>query len=210
MLFDKVILGCSPFLELAAQEWQDAYPGIKLELRTVELDRGYRFSDELLSGHQPTSVTVFVAWSSDFLNFQRWELFGALKKLGCKLPGLAHPTSILPTGFKLNEGVWIRPYAMIGKGSEVGMNSVIGSSARLGPGCVIERSVWLDSDVEVGSHCRIGANSVLVHGTQVVDRSLVGRHSLIETKERIESDLPAGSFKLRSRRFSGRVFNLKA
>lgn len=202
---DKWIVGRSPWLELAADDWARSDPAARITLLPVSLDRSHQFDREFLRNIDPAAQTAFVAWGPEYLNFQRLELFGELKKRGVKLPPLVHPGALVSPTAALQENVWVGAMAIVGPQARVGMNATIAPGARLGAGCVVERSAWVGQDARLGDGATVGAHAYLGGGVSVAAGVRVGRQSRIETAEHIAVDWKEKSFRIGPSKLSGEI-----
>jgi UDP-2-acetamido-3-amino-2,3-dideoxy-glucuronate N-acetyltransferase len=66
--------------------------------------------------------------------------------------------------------------ASIGSGTSIWNQAQVREGARVGPGCVIGKNVYVDFDVVVGARVKIQNNSSLYHGVTVEDGVFIGPH----------------------------------
>lgn len=201
----KVILGQTPWLEMAAEDWLLAQPGLTLNLVEVVLDRSYGFDLSKLADLDPATSSGFVAWGPKFLNFQRLELMGELKKLGLKMPPLVHPSAQVSPSARLQENAWVQAQAVIGPQVMIGLNAHVGIGARMAAFSSLGKHAWLGQDVRVGVKVKVEAHAVLGDGVVVADGVNIGRQACIETPGLISVDWPDKAFRLRSSGLEGRV-----
>ncbi len=201
----KVILGQAPWLEMAAEDWLQAQPGLSLTQVEVVLDRSYGFDLSALDDLDPSTTTGFVAWGPKFLNFQRLELMGELKKRGFKMPALVHPSAQVSPTATFQENTWIQAQAVIGPQVTIGLNAHVGMGARLGAGSQVGNHAWLGQDVRLGAQARVEAQAVLGDGVMVADAVRIGRQTCIETPGLITTHWPDKAFRLRSSGLVGQI-----
>ena len=201
----KLILGCSPWLELAADDWARSDPHARLTLLPIALDRRYQFDLDCLRDIDPAAQTAFVAWGPEYLNFQRLELFGELKTRGIKLPPLVHPGAVVSATASLQENVWVGAMAIIGPRARIGMNVTICPGARVGVGCEVERSAWIGQDARLADGAVVGSNTYLGNAVSVAAGVRIGRQSRIDTAEHIAADWKEKSFKIGPSKLSGEI-----
>jgi serine acetyltransferase len=203
----KVILGQAPWLEMAAEDWLQAQPGLSLTQVELLLDRSYGFDLSALDELDPSTTTGFVAWGPKFLNFQRLELMGELKKRGFKMPALVHPSAQVSPTATFQENTWIQAQAVIGPQVAIGLNAHVGMGARLGVGSQVGNHAWLGQDVRLGAQARVEAHAVLGDGVMVADSVRIGRQACIESSGCISEDWPDKSFRLRRGGLNGQIIN---
>lgn len=202
----KVILGQSPWLEIATEDWLQVQPGLSIQSVEVVLDRSHGFElSSVLDGLDPATTTGFVAWGSKFLNFQRLELMGELKKRGFKMPALVHPSAQVSPSATCQENVWIQAQAVVGPQVAIGLNVHVGIGARLGFRSQVGNSVWLGQDVRLGAQARVEAHAVLGDGVLAAEGVRIGRQACIEAAGPISLDWPDKAFRLRDSGLEGMI-----
>ena len=210
MQLHKVILGHHPWIDLAAEDWLLAEPRLSLTLIEVSMDRSYLFDLSALDDLHPLTSTGFVAWGPKFLNFQRMELMGALKKRGFKMPALLHPSAQVSSTAKYQENTWIRAQAVIGPLTTIGMNTHIDIGARLGLRSQLANHAWLGQNVILGDDAKVGTHTVLGDGVKVGNFIRIGRQANIEVPGLIDEDLPDKSFHFIKSSLQGKIIDYSA
>lgn len=206
----KVILGQSPWLEMAVEDWLQVQPGLAIRSVEVVLDRSHGFDlSSVLDGLDPATTTGFVAWGPKFLNFQRLELMGELKKRGFKMPALVHPSAQVSPSATCQENAWIQAQAVVGPQVTIGMNAHVGLGARLGAHSALGNHAWLDQDARIGARARVEANAVVGEGVEVAEGVRIGRQACIETAGRISADWPDKAFRLRRSGLVGHIIEYR-
>jgi len=66
--------------------------------------------------------------------------------------------------------------------SEIGVNSFISSSSRLGNNCTIGSNVLIEANVLIGDSCSIGNNVVIHQGTKIGNNVYIGSGSIIASE----------------------------
>lgn len=201
----KVILGQAPWLEMATEDWLQAQPGLSLIQVEVVLDRSYGFDLSALDDLDPSTTTGFVAWGPKFLNFQRLELMGELKKRGFKMPALVHPSAQVSPTATFQENAWIQAQAIIGPTVAVGLNAHVGLGARLGAHSQLGNHAWLGQDARVGVRTRVESHAIIGGGVEIADGVRVGKQACIETMGLIKVDWPSKSFRLQCSGLVGQI-----
>lgn len=190
----KLILGIEPWLSLAAVYWTEAVPGISCRTHQVSLDAEYKFDFNFLASYPSSEMTGFVAWGNEFINFQRWEIFGELKKRGFKLPPLIHPNAIGADPKSVGENSWISPQTVISPNANIGINSVIGIATIIGSGVTIKNNVWVGDNSSIGYKCEIDSHVIIGNCVNIDPQIKVGKFSIREVPGRIHSDVDNRSF----------------
>lgn len=206
----KVIIGQSPWLEMATEDWQLAQPGLHLIRVEVTLDASQGIDlTSALDGLDPSTTTGFVAWGPRFLNFQRLELMGEIKKRGFKMPALVHPSAQVSPSATYLENSWVQAQAVVGAQATIGLNVHVGLGARLGAHSHLGNHVWLGQDARVGVRSRVEAHAVAGDGVEVADGVRIGRQACIETPGLITTDWRDKAFRLRSGGLVGEIIEYR-
>jgi acyl-[acyl carrier protein]--UDP-N-acetylglucosamine O-acyltransferase len=205
----KLLVGQSPWLEMAADDWTLAEPDTALNLLPISLDKHYGYNLGDLARYSPHDTTAFVAWGPEFLNFQRLEMMGELKKRGFKMPPLLHPNAVISPSAQFQENAWVQAQAVIGPQVEVGMNACIGMGVRLGAFSQLGKSVWIGEGSNLGAWVKVDAHAVIGQRIEVADRVRIGRQACIEVMQRIERDWPEKSFHIQASGLQGCITELK-
>lgn len=206
-MVSKFIVGIEPFLSQAAAQWSDAEPGISFSKHEIKLDREYKFNLDFLASYSPSEVTGFVAWGNDFLNFQRWELVGELKKRGFRMPSLIHPSVVCATEALIGENSWIMPQAAIFPDVKIGLNCVIGFATNIGTGVFLSNNVWIGSYSTIGHKCVVNSHVTIGDFVRVNDGIKIGRYAIRELPTHIKSDVSDRSFSLSQGSLFGNIFD---
>jgi acetyltransferase-like isoleucine patch superfamily enzyme len=190
----KYIIGKGDLLEHAISDWKDLDTGDILIGVEISLKEGRIFDLSSLYRLSPDNATAFIAWGSDFMNFQRLELFMELKKLGFKLPPLISQNSHVSRNVKLSENVYLNSGVQISEGVTIGMNTVImsnvviDSNVEIGNSCFIDSGVIFKERVRVAEHCIIGPSTLL---SELVS---IEKFCFIDTASKISSDISMNSY----------------
>jgi acetyltransferase-like isoleucine patch superfamily enzyme len=201
----KVVLGQSPWLEMAAEDWLLVEPGVTIRKIEVDMDRQYAFDLAALAEIDPQSCTAFVAWGSEFLNFQRHEMWGELKQRGVRMPPLVHPAAHVSPSATIQENVWVQAHALIGPQATVGLNAHIGLGARIGAHAQLGNHAWIGQDSRVGVGAHVEAHATLGDGVVVADAVRIGRQAYIEVAGVVREDWPEKAFWLSRSGLRGQI-----
>ena len=208
-MLSKVLVGQSPWLEMASDDWALSQPDTLIHCVEIAPDEQYGYDLGELDQFDPENSTAFVAWGPDFLNFQRLELVGELKKRGFKMPPLIHPHALLSPSVQCQENVWIQALAMIVPKVEIAMNACIGIGSCIGAFNDIGKSVWIGNNTNFAAWVKVDAHAVVGPRVEVAERVRIGRQACIEVPQRIEKDWPEKSFHLQTGNLRGRIIDLK-
>jgi hypothetical protein len=204
----KVILGHSPWLDVAIEDWQQVNPDLQIHRVEIVLDRHYAYAIPQLAELDPTITTAFVAWGPEFLNFQRLELMNELKKRGYKMPPLLHPRALISSSATFQENSWVQALAVIGPCVKIGLNVHVGFSTRVGAHGLLGKHAWIGQDVRIGTGARVESYAVIGDNVVVGDGIRIGRQAVIETAGLISIDWPDRAFRLRHSGLEGEIIEL--
>jgi len=117
-------------------------------------------------------------------NRVRGRVAEAAQKLGWKAATLIHPTAILSARVEVGAGSYIGPLAVISVNTKIGAHAIvdmhvsIGHDAVLKDFCTVYPGARISGRCRVGEYVLIGSNAVLLPGTLIGDRAVVGASSL--------------------------------
>lgn len=203
----KVIIGQEPWLSLAISDWQQLEPTIEINSISLTMGSNFHFDFSRTLDLIPSDCTIFIAWGPDFLNYQRWEIFGEFKKRGFKLPPLISRNSNIGTTSKIQENSWVRSFSQIGDHCNILLNSYIGSYSELGSNITVGRNVWIGSRCNVGSNVNIGDNTYLSNETSIDQSVTIGKHVELQMPSEIHSDVKDKSFHLQASNLKGLIID---
>jgi UDP-3-O-[3-hydroxymyristoyl] glucosamine N-acyltransferase len=207
-MFSKIILGAEPWLSMAIEDWQLIEPGSKLIPIEIKLNKNFVFDVSQLDEYHAGEATGFVAWGPDFLNFQRLELVGQLKKKGFKMPALIHPSAQVSASAKCQENVWVQALSYVGPNTFLEFNSCISVGTKIGSSVSIQKSVWLGQSSIIKSGATVGAHSALGDGVQVLNNINIGRQVRIDSACVVDKDVPEKTFRIRNSNLQGVIVKI--
>jgi sugar O-acyltransferase (sialic acid O-acetyltransferase NeuD family) len=105
--------------------------------------------------------------------YKRFELYSALKEIGCKFPNIIHPRAIVEKSVKLGEGNVILAGANIGSSVKLGNLNYINNNSLISHDCTLDNNIHiapgavLASSIKVESDVLIGMNTTLFYGITI-------------------------------------------
>jgi acetyltransferase-like isoleucine patch superfamily enzyme len=204
----KIILGVEPWLSMAVDDWRLVKPETDLIPIEIKLDENFLFDLTLLNNYLSEDVTGFVAWGPEFLNFQRLELVGALKKKGFKLPALIHPSAQVSVLARYQENVWIQALCYVGPNSSLEFNCCICVGSKIGANAIVNKSAWIGQSSTIKHGAVVGAHSVLGDGVQVSSHVIVGRQVRIDTACIVDRNVAEKTFRILNNDLQGVIVKL--
>ncbi len=111
----------------------------------------------------------------------RAELLNRATALGARALTIIHPSA------------QVSRFAEVGDGIFVAAQAVIGPSARVGRGVIVNHGAVIDHDSLVGDHCHIAPNASLGGGVRLGHRVLIGAGAVVLPGIRIGDDAIIGA-----------------
>lgn len=201
----KIVIGKEPWLSMALEDWKLAEPLTVLVPFEIKLDQNYLIDFPNLDAFSPSEVTGFVAWGPEFLNFQRYELFGEFKKKGFKLPALIHSTAQVSPSAILHENVWVQAMTYIGSKTLIEPNCNISLGVSIASGVTIRRNSWIGQRTTIGHSVKIGSNTVLNSEINVFSNIEIGRQVFIDTPLTINKNINDKYFHLQKNNLQSQI-----
>ena len=69
MIYHKFIIGQSPWIEMATEQWLASHKNLDIEPIEIDLNKEYKFDLQKILNLNPENSTAFVAWVQIFLIF---------------------------------------------------------------------------------------------------------------------------------------------
>jgi sugar O-acyltransferase (sialic acid O-acetyltransferase NeuD family) len=111
----------------------------------------------------------------------RLKVFERLAHEGFNCPAVVHPAAV------------IEPSANLADGVQVFALAYVGSSARVGFGCIVNTGVILSHDVVMGAYSNVSPGAMLAGAVQVGERVLIGMGVTINLEVKIGSGARIGN-----------------
>lgn len=97
----------------------------------------------------------------------RKNIFQFFKEKNYDFVSFVHPFSFVSLSVKIDEGAQIMAGAVVQAGTEIGLNTIVNTGARV------------DHDCLIGNHCHVAPGATLCGGVKLGDDSFVGAGSVI-------------------------------
>ncbi len=111
----------------------------------------------------------------------RLKVFERLAQSGFTIPTVVHPTALIEASAELAAGVQVMPFGYVG------------SSSRIGFGCIINTRAVVSHDCELGEYVNLAPGAILAGGVQVGARTLIGMNVTVNLEVRIGSGARIGN-----------------
>lgn len=110
---------------------------------------------------------------------KRTDHYHRVQEQGFSTPAVVHPTAIVSTHAKINDGTFVNTGAIINAGAEIGENAIINTGAIIEHEVLVGRHCHVCPGVKIGGRVSIGDNTFVGIGTSVVDYVKIGSNVTI-------------------------------
>lgn len=111
----------------------------------------------------------------------RLKVFERLAEAGFSIPTVVHTTALIEASAQLAAGVQVMPFGYVG------------SSSRVGFGCIINTRAVVSHDCDLGEYVNLAPGAVLAGGVQVGARTLIGMNVTVNLEVKIGSGARIGN-----------------
>jgi sugar O-acyltransferase (sialic acid O-acetyltransferase NeuD family) len=137
---------------------------------------GIRFSDDEVTPDIAGTENILFGIGSTTI---RKKLYKIYKRKGFKFPRLIHPSSIVPSSAKLDEGVIIAPNCVVSPNVSIGILTYINIQCGVGHDTVIGDFNQINPGSQIGGQCTIGNQSLIGSGSTIIQGINVGPNATI-------------------------------
>lgn len=123
----------------------------------------------------------------------RYSLSNKLKIKGYKFANVIHPSAIISSEIKLNNGVQIMAGAIIQYGVEIGFCSIINSGAIIDHDCKISEFCHIAPGATLSGNVNIGSQSHIGTGATIIEKKRIGENCIIGAGSVIYKDIPSNT-----------------
>lgn len=141
--------------------------------------------DEVVGDFPQTEILLVNGLGSIGVPVARKGLFERFKAMGYRFATVIHPSAILASDVKLEEGVQVMAGVVIQPGCRIGCNAIINTRASVDHDCIIGSNVHVAPGVTLsGGVCiedvaHIGTGATIVQGINIGTYSVVGAGSVV-------------------------------
>jgi UDP-2-acetamido-3-amino-2,3-dideoxy-glucuronate N-acetyltransferase len=86
----------------------------------------------------------------------------------------------------------LEPDVQVGAGSHLSQRVQVGTGARIGSECILDRDVFIDAGVRIGNRVRIDRTALVYHGTTVEDGVYIGPAAIVTNDRHPRAITPDG------------------
>lgn len=122
----------------------------------------------------------------------RKNIYSNLKKIGFDLPIITHPSAVVGTDVKMEEGTFVAAGVIINPGTRIGRNAIINTSSSIDHDCIIGDFVHIAPGAVLSGGVRVGDETHIGTGAAVIQNINIGKKCLIGAGETLKNDLADG------------------
>lgn len=145
----------------------------------------YLGDDNKIDQYSPAKIQLVNGIGSIGTTKLRKQVYENFKDKGYSFASVWHPSAIISTDVKMDEGVQIMAGAIIQAGCHIGRNTLINTKASVDHECLIAAHVHiapgavLSGGVEIEESVHIGTGAILIQRVHVFHHSIVGAGSVV-------------------------------
>lgn len=148
--------------------------------------------DKAILKYDPNELSLVNGVGSISSPVLRKNLYEHFRNKGYCFESVVHPSSIVSSDVRLDEGVQIMAGAVVQPGSCMGTNSIVNTGALIDHDCEIGAHVHiapgavLSGNVRIANEVHVGTGAVIIQGLVIGAKSVIGAGSVVI------NDVPAG------------------
>lgn len=109
----------------------------------------------------------------------RKKIYDNLKKVGFRLPVIAHPNAVIAGDVELGEGTFVAAGAVVNPGARIGKNAILNTSSSVDHDCVIGDFVHIAPGVTLSGGVVVGEETHIGTGANVIQCVKIGKKCMI-------------------------------
>lgn len=122
----------------------------------------------------------------------RKKIYGDLKRIGFRLPFIAHQKAVIAEDAEIGEGTFVAAGAIINPGTTIGRNAIINTSSSVDHDCTIGDFVHIAPGVILSGGVRVGEETHIGTGAKVTQYVTIGKRCTIGAGQTIRHDMVDG------------------
>ncbi|BHH82678.1 acetyltransferase [Desulforhopalus sp. 52FAK] len=159
---------------------------------TPDLPVGFSFADMTVLGDDNVvfdhlAEDIYLVNGVGSLPYQdiRWRLSEQFRREKYKFVNVTHPTAIVASDVRLDEGVQVMAGVILQSGAKVGCDSIVNTKVSIdhnsvvGKCCHLAPGVTVSGDVTIGDYCHVGPGSCVIQGVTIGDGTVIGAGSVV-------------------------------
>jgi sugar O-acyltransferase (sialic acid O-acetyltransferase NeuD family) len=115
----------------------------------------------------------------------RKELYDRFRRKGYHFESVVHPSAVIASGVRLEEGVQIMARVVVGPESRLGTNTLVNTGAVVDHDCNIGAHVHiapgavLNGNVRIEGRVHVGTGAIIIQGLVIGSNSVIGAGSVV-------------------------------
>jgi|TARA_B110000116_G_C16770491_1_gene553057 sugar O-acyltransferase (sialic acid O-acetyltransferase NeuD family) len=145
---------------------------------------GRFFSDEKNIEKIGTNLAVIAIQSS----LVKRKIHEKMSQYGYAFPNFIHPSSVVTSSVKKEQGLIISPFCCIGANIKFGLHNYVNFSSGIGHDSQIGNFVHINSGVQIGGQSKlgdevlVGSGATILQGLSIGNKSTIGLGSVVLSK----------------------------
>ena len=154
--------------------------------------------EEMIINYSPQEYSVFVAFGSGELNYQRTNMYHRIKELGYKFASYVSSKAFVWRNVEIGENCFIledntlQPFTKIGNNVVMWSGNHVGHQSKICDNCFITSHVVISGFCEVGKNTFIGVNSSVADGVKIAKDNFITMGAVIN-KNTVENSIYKGN-----------------
>jgi sugar O-acyltransferase (sialic acid O-acetyltransferase NeuD family) len=155
------------------------------ETRNMVLGLSRLGDDQAILKYDPEKLKLVNGVGSIASTSSRKGLYDRFRKKGYRFQNVAHPSAIISSDVRLEEGVQIMAGAVVQPGSRLGANTIINTQAVVDHDCDIGAHVHVapgavvSGNVRIGEGVHVGVGAIIIQGVAIGERSIIGAGTVV-------------------------------
>jgi UDP-perosamine 4-acetyltransferase len=155
------------------------------EARKMVLGLSRLGGDQAILEYDPEKLKLVNGVGSIGSTLSRKSLYDRFRKKGYRFQNVAHPSAIIASDVRLEEGVQIMAGAVVQPGSRLGANTIINTGAMVDHDCDVGAHVHiapgavLSGNVRIEEGVHVGAGAIIIQGVVIGERSIIGAGTVV-------------------------------
>lgn len=119
----------------------------------------------------------------------RKKIYGDLKRIGFRLPFIAHQKAVIAEDAEVGDGAFVAAGAVISTGAKIGKNAIVNTSSSVDHDCVIGDFVHIAPGAALSGGVKVGAETHIGTGARVTQYLNIGSNCIIGAGQTIRHDM---------------------
>lgn len=141
--------------------------------------------DQAILEYDPEELKLVNGIGSVASTSSRKRIYDRFRMKGYRFQTVTHPSAVIASDVRINEGAQIMAGAVVQPGSSLGANAIINTGALVDHDCTIEAHAHiapgavLSGNVRVEQGAHVGTGATIIQGVVIGERSIIGAGSVV-------------------------------